>query len=458
MFYKTEEQITNDMIVEKCDSTHKKCRDLKSNILKLIDKNVVFTQDFINKYIDFLTKNYFSNWKSLCIQNCYNYEDALHSLILLNIIPDDAHILILINYKRFDDIKLLLDNKLFTVTVEHIKMSLSCRHLDMTTLLLQHCNLNNEILNECCINGSMSNVNYILENKIIPNDENLITVIRVRRDEIIDMFLSMGCLLTNNVFREACKQNNIKIIKECFDNKIVPTTDNFDDLFKLCHVYQNRERLNNTRNSIITDIIDIFIYNGYQLTYDNLLKATSCSIVINNIEQFQFKLDNRFYDLCFDYNFYPSYYDQQNNLNILIKECKRAGNLTNIRKIILKDKISPNQECLENACLVKNNHSVIKFLIETCNLKPNNKCLQNIMLLNTSKPLTYFINSYINCHPETLIDEKNNDVKDDNVKNDNVKDDNVKDNDVKDDDSFELGDEPIKQIKIRVKKQNNNKE
>ena len=244
----------------------------------------------------------------------------------------------------------------------------------------------------------------------------------------------------------------------CFDNKIVPTTDNFDDLFKLCHVYQNRERLNNTRNLIITDIIDIFIYNGYQLTYDNLLKATSCSIVINNIEQFQFKLDNRFYDLCFDYNFYPSYYDQQNNLNILIKECKRAGNLTNIRKIILKDKISPNQECLENACLVKNNHSVIKFLIETCNLKPNNKCLQNIMLLNTSKPLTYFINSYINCHPETPIDEKYNDVKDDNVKNDNVKDDNVKDNDVKDDDSFELGDEPIKQIKIRVKKQNNNKE
>merc|ERR1711916_135110 len=63
------------------------------------------------------------------------------------------------------------------------------------------------------------------------------------------------------------------------------------------------------------------------------------------------------------------------DINILIQECSKSDNLITIKKLKEYGGVY-NIDCLIEACKLRKNSKVIKFLINDCNIKINDECIK----------------------------------------------------------------------------------
>jgi hypothetical protein len=195
--------------------------------------------------------------------------------------------------------------------------------------------------------------------------------------------------LINNIdqiklYEKACIKCNYVVIEWFFDNKHIPTSNEFKLIFK------------NKNTLLINKIIDLFVKYGYIIDYADFILITKSRII------YQYDIDpnfltNEFNQLCDELEFFPPYYKY--TINFLHRKSTQLDNITSFNdfKKYVRPDLQPDIICLTNACS-NGTLRALRFLIEECNLIPNNECLENV--INNYKPqLKYIIKKYIEYHP-----------------------------------------------------------
>jgi hypothetical protein len=200
-------------------------------------------------------------------------------------------------------------------------------------------------------------------------------------DIIIDELIKLNIMISEDDFNTICCYQHIKLIEYALDNKIIPTQDNFNDL--LC----GKDREN------IIECIYLFLEHGYNLLYEDFLSVLRKRIEIKNFEKYNFVLDTKFIITCADFNFYPSYYNKIKLTHNDIEELLKIDyiNLTSMKPFL--NSTLPIS-CLEIACST-GNLSIIKYLINKCKLTPNKTCLLNVLNSQAKKTIKFVVESYV---------------------------------------------------------------
>jgi len=110
--------------------------------------------------------------------------------------------------------------------------------------------------------------------------------------------------------------------------------------------------------------IQLLLNYGYKLDYDDVIITIKKKIEIPEIDKSNIKLDNYILELCYEYNFYPSYNFICINKKLfnLQKLCHNTRSVETIEKYININVIMPDSICMNNAVKLYNNINVIKML------------------------------------------------------------------------------------------------
>jgi hypothetical protein len=176
----------------------------------------------------------------------------------------------------------------------------------------------------------------------------------------------------------------IHFLKYILERKIIPNKNCFDSLVKTRDVCAK----------LIVESIELLIFHGYVLTYEDILLLASREIDLGNYEDFKSSDDGRLYNLCIMHDFHPSYFNKLKcNENIFYESFKHRLKLGDIRDSI-KRGMKLDIKCLQNACAVRDNISVLKFLLGQ-GLVPDETCLKNLMSETKDKSVKLIINAFI---------------------------------------------------------------
>ena len=243
---------------------------------------------------------------------------------------------------------------------------------------------------------------YKLTNSI-PDDNNLSLLFTFNYNiKLYDELLKLGVIFSENnltsVISSFCISNN----KNVHDNIIYLLNNN---------VCCNNDHLINYVNNIPNDIRfneDVFekiILCGSTFTPDILISLSKKNIILKNIQKYNLNLslsEKENLALIFTERdkFFPYPYSKYNlikpNIKCLQYLCLKRSkyDVNYIKKYIKTYEINPDITCLENACLIKQNVSIINLLVKKYHLKPNEKCLKNIAYTINNKSLITIIDLY----------------------------------------------------------------
>ena len=228
------------------------------------------------------------------------------------------------------------------------------------------------------------------------------------------------------------KDDPINIIKKCVLNGI-QIKKNFIDLYVdyICKNVNYYERIDSFYDIIIyfydngaTDInifnilncidkidkkiientINYIIENNYDVTKKDFLLLCKHNIQVKNIKKIQNYLDDTdIQALIFNSDLtYPV--KIKFTLDILKTECKKKNNLKKIQQVCKS--IIPDELCLEYACSVPNNNTVIKYLHEIHKIPFNDICIINFAsTVKQNQLLRYILTKY---KKDNNIDINNN--------------------------------------------------
>jgi hypothetical protein len=144
---------------------------------------------------------------------------------------------------------------------------------------------------------------------------------------------------------------------------------------------------------IIAEIIDMFILYGFKITKEIVISLLKKGCYVNSIEKYQITIDNSILEECAELGYYPYDFSCTPSHKMMIRECKREGNLEQIKRLKEKGGVI-TVECLEEACGVRKNAKVIKYIISECNIKPNDTCLQKFQLAYGLEALDLIMKNY----------------------------------------------------------------
>jgi hypothetical protein len=183
----------------------------------------------------------------------------------------------------------------------------------------------------------------------------------------IRKFIDNNIEPTDEIFKTACKYKNIHMIKYCLDFKIIPINEHLklfiSNLYLRRNYYKNLfyEITNDDKNddkcdfsinyktkdfddpktrkyynNKVMEVIDMFEIMNCKMTYDNFFSLTPEHIYVLDINKYDFVLDDRFRKRCMDNEFYPPYF--QANDETLLLECKKEHNYKKIKELTKKNK------------------------------------------------------------------------------------------------------------------------
>lgn len=454
------DHLLHQLSTTKCNNQHLECIALKDKIMNAIATGIVFTNDFVDKYINFLASTHlygyyyqYGSENKLCINVTARYLDALIALFQTGVYPTTNGLNLLIKHCALAAIEFLFDGPI-AATDLYLTYAINNNMRPVAKYLLTKLELSDTHIQLLATKNWTEEINIILDQKIMPSENSLIAAINFKYDDTILLLMNYGAPLTKKVFDTACVHNNIKIIQACIENEIKPDANSFNSLFVNYAPYY-KAKYTETSNPTITKIIDLFVSTGYKITYNDVVLATRKKVSINNVEHYGIVFDDAFMAICSESSFYPSNIKIKPNISCLATECGKSGNLTVIKKLI-GDGIKPTVECLENACKIKQNIQTIRYLTTSCGLVPNNKCLENIAYILGNSTFNLIVDAYVKKHPETIQIKKNDEnLKDENLKNDNII------HKIIDDDTVELHsdveDAIINNLKEKPVKKNSNK-
>lgn len=111
------------------------------------------------------------------------------------------------------------------------------------------------------------------------------------------------------------------------------------------------------------DKMELLIKYGYQPTYEDVIFGIKNKIELPDVERFGIKLDKKILELCWEYDFYPSYkFDCIDPNMIELQKLCLTKKTTDMKQLIKKSNIIPDKKCMENACGFKNNLPIVNIL------------------------------------------------------------------------------------------------
>jgi len=227
---------------------------------------------------------------------------------------------------------------------------------------------------------------------------------------ILKQLISMGPELSEDYLVAACYGNNKDMMEFLLDNKIVPNNKcipalfskeikSFIDLSNYNKFTVSKETPYSIKDSgsikKLSDLVNIILKYNYNLEYNDLLFLTKNFIQINGIERYNIKFDSKFLEVCAEAGFYPNYNHGINpDIKCLQKECGKSGNITAIKDLIKKYKFKPDNICMQNACRIKANLPVIRYLQEQ-GAPVDEIAVRNITYATGNTSACFVIDNYI---------------------------------------------------------------
>lgn len=155
------------------------------------------------------------------------------------------------------------------------------------------------------------------------------------------------------------------------------------------------------------NICDLITKYNIDIDYDDVIHCCENSIIFPEEFVKGMKFDNEYYDLCIKHG--VSYYDTNitgqvpYNAQILEDKCLTGVSIDELKNIIKKNNVKPTQVCMKNACLLKNNTAVIKYLL-SCGLTIDTDCLANMMKHMKQTGDRFVIAKYLELNGKTKIE------------------------------------------------------
>lgn len=138
-------------------------------------------------------------------------------------------------------------------------------------------------------------------------------------------------------------------------------------IYKKVHVMLNTSyTMYRTGNvpSYTPEKMEVLIKHGFIPDIEDIHLSITSNKEIYNIERFGIALDEKFLKLCQENNFYPNYNFKCVDQNLYkLQELCLKKNLPKIKQLFNKNKIVPDNVCLENASKVPNNKGTLETLV-----------------------------------------------------------------------------------------------
>lgn len=315
-------------------------------LIERIGKEVNSEQEFYNKYFDviFSTSQFqYTNILDTTLRFCKEYNFTFDSDCTIKLIK-------LFKIKMRRDMFMLEDPQKLNDYIPYLTIN-----YEILKLIIEICS-----------------ENITLQNKIIE--------LNLFNDEIINLIISKHCSNTYKKLVElekikiidkhldiACEYLNLDLIKFIIDKKFIPTNKHFMLLFE----HEETDR--------IDEIIELLVSCGVEITLDNIKELAKQSIEVKNIDKYGIKVDDELVKICMEHSFSPAYLaTKELSTDELHSLFSKYDKLSSIKKIIGKQKVKYDVECLRNACKIRINRGIISFLIKH-GVKPDLICLENII-------------------------------------------------------------------------------
>jgi len=359
--------------------TKEMCTDISKNIIDYMksdeNKNEKITGVIFMKFLIFITQ-FFPN--SCANKNIPIISEVL-SLIFTEFIPSIEIINKLLIIREYDSIYQNLNkNPKFRLNDQYIDAIIDNRlqyNIDnnehLCNFLINNIQLNsNNLIKLCkCANEYISTfVSRTIDKtteKITCEYINNVCKALPHTKQILISLLNKGCILDTNHLCIACSNCTIDGIELILQISRIPITKAHyqaiitSKIYKLdnCTIIENK--------GFNQEKLELLIKYGYDLDYDDILFSIKHHIELPNIERFKIKLDKNLLEKCWENDFYPLSYNFdciQPGMIHLQKMCK-TKKIKEIKLLIKKYNLIPDEKCIENCCKFKNNNSIFNYLI-----------------------------------------------------------------------------------------------
>jgi hypothetical protein len=417
----------NTRNIKNCDGNHNVCTNMVSILEKSLNDNENIEISSIKTFFELIFQQ--TNYSYSCLSSYYNKN--YHKLVLFIEKINNKDIIIeplyFAKYCQFVDDKLGLN-----IITNQTKLDKDyCNKLLLEKNVKSQYGSNISFITICINNSKINIINYAIENMSFTTFSEIITSLKMINDKCIDSLIKFinkhsnlldNKILINLVDNFTNKSQIIKLIyniisksnsdlslkkilleksvktfnKELIITILEETNENLltKELLTLL-INQNyfREIYGSCNNKQTAEIIDIFILYGFKITNELVIELLNKGCYINNIGKYNIEINNDILEKCAELNYYPYEFDCIPSNKVLMIECNKSNNLDRIKMFKEKGGIF-TKICLENACAVKKNGKVIKFLINECGIKPDENCLKSFQDIHGMEALDILMKNY----------------------------------------------------------------
>ena len=411
-------------IKRQCDNKHTHCREIA---LKYKNNIEIINQDYLKRYLNLLKSS--SYYNSCLSNNSNNHLNDLKDFIvnssisleipiwdtLVSSLNDETLFAIVKNQFKLDNNfinkiidenvtmnygnKIHLINSLISIhpikilTFDYILTNMTIQQFNkyyqkmnkplpssIENSIIKFIELNtNKLKQEIEIDICIKMLNYYINNpkivKTIYNTINSSTLSPQIKQEILNK--SIGSF------------DKDLILSLLDNNNIIPDINTIINLVSKSYVKPSGS--NNCKQ--VAEIIDILCEFGLIITKPIIIKLLETGCYINNIEKYNIDIDEEILVKCANLSYYPYKFTIIPTINVLKKECTKSDNLDTIKKLKEFGGIY-NTECLVEACKIKKNGKIIKYLINECGIKANDECVKEFQLSYGIESLDIIIDNY----------------------------------------------------------------
>lgn len=379
-----------------CNHRHNHCKSIETDIITCINNGVVFTNDFLGKYLRYL--NGTSNCYSICYKCTITWIQCVISICKI-IIPIEDNVNLLINmsgHNNNDDLLKLfgiLINGNMIITDEYIKIAISKYNLSLVELFINKKGINSYYIELLCNNSNIGVTelvgNILNKQKVNATETALLNAINNKNYQICHLLIQSGCDKSILSLNNACLNGNNELMHRILSCKIEPNGDTFLSICKSVNGHPCYIGADNASKNF-----DLIFSFGYLPNYNDILKTITYKCYVNKISRFNIQFQDDFIVKCSKMKYYP-YQELKLKFNVesLRIECARAANIGQV-KAIIESGIKPDIECLQNALSINGNQEIIQYLMEEHGLVPNLESLKQISFRLYDKSLSLVISSW----------------------------------------------------------------
>lgn len=234
--------------------------------------------------------------------------------------------------------------------------------LDMIKQMLENFGYSNTLIDKAVVNSSanadsnsesddgdgISIYKFLRLLNVIPNEETFKLGYMYKRENVVNDCTKTFKMLPTNEHLQLILKNNLinaslDMLNDILCYKILPTKDDFN-------VFINHHDDN-------LQALELLIKYGLVLDMDDINKALSEGLIINNLERFNIPYDETLYYYCYVHNIFP--YDDKmeidkKTLALRIMCRTKTTTVDSFIKYIKDNNIMPDKYCFDHTCFYNN--------------------------------------------------------------------------------------------------------